>query len=206
MKQGKVDRWSQRTRLQIENALVALVEHRSLDRVSVKEICDRALVSRATFYRIFKDKYHLVEGLFDESLKRLSAEVGVLRFQEASDLTAHLAEKRVETAWAALFEHFANNSRLYSAMLGGKGSVWFQVRMRSALIKLFAWLVQGKSASRRSGEVPTEFARCFLSSALLGLIVAWLDGSMRYSPEQMASWFRRIAYKGSISVLTGLDR
>ncbi len=205
MKQGKTDLSSQRTKLQIENALVALVEERSLDRVSVKEICDRALVSRATFYRFFKDKYRIVEGLFDESLKRLSAEVGVLHYQEASDLTTHLAEKRVEAAWVALFEHFANNSRLYSAMLGGKGSVWFQVRMRSALIKLFAWLIQGRDASRRSGEVPMEFARCYIASALLGLIVAWLDGSMRYSPEQMAAWFRRIAYKGSISVLSGFE-
>jgi len=205
MQRGKADLRSRRTRLQIENALIALVGQRSLDAISVREICERALVNRATFYRFFKDKYHLVEDLFEGALQRLSAEAGVLLFQGASDLTTHLGEKRVEAAWTEVFTHFAANSRMYSAMLGGKGSAWFQARMRSALVKMFAGLIQGKNSSRRTREVPAEIARSFLASALLGIIVAWLDGGMRYSPEQMASWCRRIGYKGFISVLSGLD-
>ena len=129
----------------------------------------------------------------------------MLLFQGTADISAHLSEKRIEAAWVDVFKHFAANSRMYSAMLGGKGSAWFQARMRSALIKLFAGLIQGRSSSRRSAGVPVEIARCFLASALLGLIAAWLDGGLRYSPEQMASWSRRIGYKGFISVLSGLD-
>ena len=90
-------------------------------------------------------------------------------------------------------------------MLGGKGSAWFQARMRNALMKLFAGLIQGKGSFRRSGGVPMDIARCLLASALLGTVVAWLDGDMKQIPEQVASWTRRIAYKGFIPILTGLD-
>jgi Transcriptional regulator C-terminal region len=77
--------------------------------------------------------------------------------------------------------------------------------MRNALMKLFAGPIQGKSSARRSGGVPADFAVRFLASAVLGLICSWLDEGMKYSPEQLASWSRRIFYKGFVAVLLSLE-
>jgi AcrR family transcriptional regulator len=47
---------------------VELVEDRGFDRVTVGELTSRAMVSRAAFYRNYRDKYDLVEQVFDEAL------------------------------------------------------------------------------------------------------------------------------------------
>ncbi|MDO4291106.1 MAG: TetR/AcrR family transcriptional regulator [Eggerthellaceae bacterium] len=49
------------TKLAIVNALDTLMGKTSLDRLGVNHICEAAGVSRATFYRCFRDKFDVVE-------------------------------------------------------------------------------------------------------------------------------------------------
>jgi len=64
------------TRLKLAETTKLLMEKSTLDRISVKEIVDKAEVSRQTFYRNFDDKYHLVNWYFDviamKSFKEMS--------------------------------------------------------------------------------------------------------------------------------------
>jgi len=50
-----------RTKLHITNALTALLETNSIDKISVAMICDEAMVNRATFYKHYDDKYQLLK-------------------------------------------------------------------------------------------------------------------------------------------------
>lgn len=52
-------------RLFIAESLNGLLETRSLDRVSVVELCERAGISRSTFYTYFDDIYCVGEWLWD---------------------------------------------------------------------------------------------------------------------------------------------
>ena len=47
----------------LREALIDLIEEQGFDALRVGEITERAMVSRATFYRIYQDKYDLVEDL-----------------------------------------------------------------------------------------------------------------------------------------------
>lgn len=53
--------------------------------------------------------------------------------------------------------------------------------------------------------IPVNVVRWFLSSALVGVIHLWLDRGMEFSAFQVASWFRRIEYKGYVAPLTGVN-
>jgi AcrR family transcriptional regulator len=72
-----------RTRMLLREALIALIEEKGFDAVTVGELTERALVSRAAFYRNYQDKYDLVEQIFEEAMDALfkaSGELGeVLR-------------------------------------------------------------------------------------------------------------------------------
>ena len=48
-------------KLEVVHALDTLMTEESLDRISVKHICDAANISRATFYRYFEDKFDIVQ-------------------------------------------------------------------------------------------------------------------------------------------------
>jgi len=196
---------TQQTRLKIEAAVTEMVERQSLDRISVQAICDRAPVSRAAFYRLYKDKYHLIEAIFDAGLERWSDEVGAILFHDSSDIAVNLQDVRNEAALVRLFEHFARTSRVYSAIMESRGSAWFRARTRAKLTRLFSNVFIGRPAVGHTAKVPLGVGRDFLAGAFMGVAESWLEGADKHSPAQMASWFRRVVYKGYIGALTGID-
>ena len=55
-----------RTRRLLCNALFDLMQENDFDKISVNDICDRAMVHRATFYNHFDDKKDLLNFALDE--------------------------------------------------------------------------------------------------------------------------------------------
>jgi AcrR family transcriptional regulator len=52
-----------RTQKLLREALISLIEEKGFDALTVGEITERAMVSRAAFYRNYQDKYSLVEQI-----------------------------------------------------------------------------------------------------------------------------------------------
>lgn len=104
-----------RTRILLRQALVELIEERGFERLTVGEITERAMVSRAAFYRNYRDKYQLVELIFDEALTEVLSAMG--------------EDRPVLDRWTGFFEHIDAYHRLYGALLGRRGSPWFADRM-----------------------------------------------------------------------------
>lgn len=53
-------------------ALLDLMQTRSFDKISVMNICERAMVHRATFYLHFTDKYDLLRYIMDRHAEQLT--------------------------------------------------------------------------------------------------------------------------------------
>src|SRR5260370_1411384 len=102
-----------RTKILLREALIALIEERGFDALTVGELTERAMVSRAAFYRNYQDKYDLVEQIFEEAMSALLNAVGEMGLQHPPEV------------WVTFFEHIAEYERLYRALLGRKGSPWF---------------------------------------------------------------------------------
>ena len=62
----------------LREALIELIEERGFDALTIGEITERAMVSRAAFYRNYQDKYDLVQQIFDEAMSDLLSAVGEL--------------------------------------------------------------------------------------------------------------------------------
>ena len=55
-----------RTRKLLSSTLLDMMEESSIERISVIQLCSRAMVNRATFYAHFEDKYHLLSFALEE--------------------------------------------------------------------------------------------------------------------------------------------
>ena len=64
-----------RTQKLLREALIELIEERGFDALTVGEITERAMVSRAAFYRNYQDKYDLVEQIFAEAIQALFSSI-----------------------------------------------------------------------------------------------------------------------------------
>jgi AcrR family transcriptional regulator len=154
-----------RTRALLRDALVDLIEDRGFDRVTVGDLASRAMISRAAFYRNYRDKYELVEQIFDEALAEMTA-------GGAGDTRP--PGRRL----ADFFGHIDAYHRLYGALLGRKGSPWFADRMRSALAAMSSEHLPGRTAD---ALVPSVISAMFLQS-----IIWWLEHDRPCPPDEIA--------------------
>jgi AcrR family transcriptional regulator len=150
---------------------VELIEERGFDRVTVGDLTSRAMVSRAAFYRNYRDKYHLVEQVFDEAMAEMTA--------GGQDDTRPPAER-----YADFLAHVDAYHRLYGALLGRKGSPWFADRMRAALAAM--------SSEHLPGRDPDALAPSVISAMFVQSILWWLEHDRPCPPADLAEQSSRL--------------
>ena len=170
-----------RTQKLLREALIDMIEEKGFDALTVGEITERAMVSRAAFYRNYQDKYDLVEQIFEEAMSTLLNAVGDLMGPE------YPAE-----VWVRFFEHIAEYERLYRALLGKKGSLWFVSKMRASLVEMVV-----KAHGHVPGGHPVENRPIFASSdelvpdlvatIFVEAITWWLEHERPYTPREIAT-------------------
>ena len=62
-----------RSREEIVNAFMTLLQHSSIDRITIKQIMDTAGLSRQTFYQIFSSKEEILEYYLDTVFGKFTA-------------------------------------------------------------------------------------------------------------------------------------
>ena len=77
----KIDLRIQKTRSALTSALYELLCEKSLDNITVTELCNRALIRKATFYKHFGDKTELLTYMIQE-LQRISLEENTIGYDE----------------------------------------------------------------------------------------------------------------------------
>jgi AcrR family transcriptional regulator len=168
-----------RTQTLLREALIALIEERGFEALTIGEITERAMVSRAAFYRNYQDKYDLVEQIFEEAMSALLGAVGDLGQDHPAEI------------WVKFFEHIASYERLYRALLGRKGSPWFVRKMRASLadlVKERGRLPHGPDASAHPAHTFSDgFVPDLVSAMFVEAITWWLEQGRPYTPKEIAT-------------------
>jgi AcrR family transcriptional regulator len=166
-----------RTQKLLREALVELIEERNFDALTVGEITERAMVSRAAFYRNYQDKFDLVEQIFAEAVQALFDAI-------SPPGTEHPPE-----IWVRFFEHIAEYERLYRALLGRKGSPWFVLKMRATIVDLvkgFQRLSLGQPLTNPLTYPEADsFTVNLVATMLVEAVTWWLEQGRPYTPEEM---------------------
>jgi AcrR family transcriptional regulator len=199
-----------RTRKLLREALVSLVEERDFGDITVGEIAERAMVSRAAFYRSYQDKFDLVETMFTDMLAAVAREIDPLRHSVIDRLNAQpavepwaelfefaLEEQPTPAAFTQMFDYFAQHERLYQGLLARCGSPWFAARLRASLADTMRERLQALATALGSRQVAERrdfadgFVPSLLAAQLIDAISWWLEQGRPYTPAQIATyWFR----------------
>lgn len=181
----KMDARVRRTRDALGDALVALIQEKPFDTITVQDVLDRAGVGRATFYEHFSNKDDLLMSDADEFFERIAMALSM--HKDASDRVAPVRE---------FFAHVGEMRRFFDALI------------KSGKVHENLELARGHFArgiERRLSELPRgqgipaserpaiAFAH---AGALLSLLTWWLDRGMRESPEHMDELFHRMVWTG----------
>lgn len=183
---------ARRTREDLREALVSLVSEKGFEAVRVRDLAGRARVNRATFYKHYRDKWDLLEDIFEGAIADLEArmgpppkDTGVVDLDDPPD------------AWIELFEYLAERAGFYRAVLGEGGSPWFAARVRERIGEVVGPRLREMERGAARAGMPREVVLAFVSHAMLGTISWWLEDGRRYPAERMAGWTMRLVATGA---------
>lgn len=111
----------EKKREQIVETFVEMVKEKPLEQIRVQDIVERAGVSKSTFYRLFRDKYEVMNSMYHAEMDSI--------VEQLSDLRNWKEWSRVE------MEHIRRNKAFYRNIVSYEGQnsffdflVWFYRR------------------------------------------------------------------------------
>ena len=159
------------TKQALATALRDLLNTTTLDNITVKDIVDRADVSRQTFYYHFGDIYQLLDWAFQSSLKKLY--------------------ERSEENWRdrILFavEYLRTNRALTMNVYHSLGAEYLGAALEKAIRPVVAGAFGHIDLPLQINEEDREFAISFFTYGVMGTILQWLDAGMSESLDRIVN-------------------
>jgi len=181
----KTDARIRRTRDALGDALVALMQEKPFETITVQDVLDRAHVSRSTFYSHYSDKDDLLMSDAEEFFELISMSLSV--HGDKSDRVFPVKE---------FFAHLSDVQPFFKALVkSGK----FQENMELARGHFARGIERRLSELPRGRAIPASQLPAIAfthAGALLSLLTWWLDRGMREQPAEMDELFHRMVWKG----------
>ncbi|MFC4565287.1 TetR/AcrR family transcriptional regulator [Nocardiopsis mangrovi] len=177
-----------RTRKLLREALVALVEESGYEPVTVRDIAERAMVNRATFYAHYDGKYDLLLDVIGRTFEPVR--VGPLLAREPGEPV------RVPEWLVGFLEAIAAQPRFYRGILGDGGSARVRADLRTYFEGLLLARIRAAGVTPESARMPPEVVAGFAASAALGSLAWWLERDAPYPAGQAADWYLELISSG----------
>lgn len=165
------------TKRRLRKALTELLEHKPIQAITVRELCERAGINRGTFYKHYTDMYDLLRQLEDEMLADFrKALEPLLRAKER-----HLHPVELSTQ---IFQCLKDNADICVVTLGNYGDKEFAMKLinlgRERCFEAYAQYFTDASPRQ------LDYFYAFVSAGCIGLLKKWLDEGMLTSAKDMA--------------------
>ncbi|MCR5148872.1 MAG: TetR/AcrR family transcriptional regulator C-terminal domain-containing protein [Eubacterium sp.] len=172
-----------------KNALAAslrlLMKEKNFEKISVSDICDGCNMNRKSFYYHFRDKYDLLNWIFDIDF------LENVKIFELSDIDPH--ENGSEFLWeiiARLADYFYKEKEFYRKALMIEGQNSFKDHFHDSLFPViryyFADVVGGEEG---------DFFTSVMCDTSISALVRWLMEDKPMQPERFVQAFREYLVK-----------
>ena len=190
MDKGISDVRAVRSRQMMSEALVRLMEHKPLYKVTVNDIVKEAKVARTTFYAQFKDKDQFVSEVIQDKLAELRRTV-----MPNFDITdTEQFEEASQTYYIKYYQAYLENKEFFKVFLGPNGLPDFVELLTENGIKAYTQIFE--NASVDEFPLPPKYIVQYIVSAHIGLGIQWMENDFKESPEYMARIQTRLTNRG----------
>lgn len=162
----------------IAESFKVLAVRKPIEKITIREITDRAGVIRVTFYNHFQDKYELLEWICREEI------VEPMKLLLWNDME--------EEALTFMFNSILKNKEFYlhAAHLEGQNSFEEIVRNCFAEIIMEYLRDKGTGKKRRYEWLTPERVGAFYAQSLSYILISWIRSGMQEPPERMVEMYR----------------
>ncbi|MDR1398335.1 MAG: TetR/AcrR family transcriptional regulator [Treponema sp.] len=151
----------------LRNSLIELMQSRPIQDISVTEICNKAEISRTTFYTHYRNQYVLLRQLEDETLS--SVEDMLKKYDKRSI-------RDIQQMLEGILKYIADNSHSIQTLLSENGDINFQKRFLRRFTdteKMREYFTEMTDDAEKA-----EYHLVFVVSGSIALLQRWLKNNM----------------------------
>ena len=180
-----MDRRIKYTKKVIKESFFELLEEKDITKVTVSELCEKADINRATFYRYYIDIFDLLEKIKEEFVKEIQ--------DSYKDFTSE--QKALYDYVLALLQVCSNNKKLVKILFSTKQSNYFLDEiLQDAYERCKArWEKDIKDIK----EEDEEYATVFIFNGTLGIVNYWIQNNFDKDIEDVARSVIELSYYGT---------
>ncbi len=169
------------TRRKLAHSLKGLMAEKVFERITITEICDLCDMNRKSFYYHFKDKYDLVNWIFDDEFGNVAT------------------ERTYETAWAFtcdLCDYLYSNHEFYRKAFLITGQNAFSEHFMRSIMPVFVSRLKYLSPTGEVKEIQLEI----FSDFFLATIQRWITKKDCVAPEVFLDSLKKLGESTSLKL------
>ncbi len=164
----------------LSDSFKELVLEKPVEKITIKQITDRAGVIRVTFYNHFQDKYELLEWICREEVINPSR----ILFQNGMQ----------REAVTLIFTALLKNKVFYSHVAHMTGQNSFESILRKLISETITecFPLSASGRSEKYGWISSKWIAEYYSRSFTFVLMSWIDKDMTVPPEEMVKLYELI--------------
>ncbi len=175
-----------RTRKLLCNTLLDLMQEDSIEKISVIDLCNAAMINRATFYAHFEDKYHLLnyalEELKDSLYKSFTKDK---KFDSPAQAVKALLTMGVDFV-------FDNRNHIANLLRHNRGGKVLET-IRESITQSIKYQL-GKYKATYDFAAPAGIISKFLAGGMLSTALSVLDNPEAYTYDDFIKYISSLSF------------
>lgn len=173
---SKEDRRVQRTKQNLKDALLSLIQQKGFESITITDICRTGNYNRATFYAHYKSKQDLAAEMIDEK---------ILHLIQSMEMKIPLEGKKIQDPIQPIFNYVEDQAFFFKVMFSGRTVPGFLAQLRGQLRVYFYKKVELLVPEFESYTVNRDVYVEYITFAMIGMISYWVRSGMVHNSEYM---------------------
>lgn len=175
------------TKQNIIDAFWALYCEKRIEKITVKDITNKAGYNRGTFYEYFTDVYDVLEHIENSLIPTLSELPPIVT-----------PEGTLGMPLEQFFELYKKNNKYYSVLLGENGDPAFAGKLKNSVKPMIMKIFEDKpNADRKELDYILEYTL----SAMIGIMSYWFKQSDALPSDKLHELINRLTEQGIMKQL-----
>lgn len=181
------------TKKKIKNAFLDLYKKKRIEKITVKEVTEKAQINRGTFYVYYIDIYDLKEKIEDEVIRELK--------ENALPMIRELIKNKRLSVGILPKEFFYTKKSELELFFGEGAEVKAIEKLKKIMQGVVIEMIGLEEDIAEEQSLKMKYALEYVSSAQIGLVSYWFRNDMKMPAEELGKIIEKINLTGAITYL-----
>lgn len=178
MKSTKTDNRSRFTQMIVKQALLNLMQEKTINEITIKQICELAEITRSTFYNNFYDIYDVLESIEEEFYNKIKDKIDIVKIYYENNFFYDLM--------LLIYE----NQDIAKIIVNDVSNSYFLKRITKYVKNKFLTDYQDMLQNMHKDIAESVFT--FTANGSISIICEWIDTGLKTPIEEIAQIVQKL--------------